>query len=216
MNEQGPILVVDDDRDLRETIEEILSPEGFNVVCCGSADSALALIQDTPFALILLDMIMPGTDGMTAINLIRKVSPRVRIVVITAYASIPNAVEAMRRGANDYLVKPFSIETLLTTVRRNLAEAELDNHQCADIDAVFQGLANMLRRQIITTLQQRGDCRFMELVRALAVEDHTKVNFHLKTLREAGFVSQRQNKSYYLTPAGLRAANCLNMINKGV
>ncbi|MFU8819831.1 MAG: response regulator [Desulfurivibrio sp.] len=218
MSSEYPILVVDDDRELRQTIAEILVQEGFEVVTAESADRALELLEKSSFALILLDMIMPGTDGMTAISLIRRIAPKIPVVIITAYASISNAVQAMQQGADDYLTKPFKIEALLTTVRRNLAEAAINScPECGDIDAIFQGLANQLRRRIIITLRRNGESRFMELVRTLGVEDHTKVNFHLKMLREAGFIEQKgRNKSYFLTPAGIRAADCLALISKGI
>jgi DNA-binding response OmpR family regulator len=211
------IMIVDDDPELRTTIAEIIEQEGFEVQTAETADQALKLLEKSFFDLVLLDMVMPGTDGVTAIVLIKKLSPRTRIVMMTAYASIENAVQAMQQGADDYLSKPFKIEALLTTVRKNLQEARFA--ECAenvDSDGVFQGLANLLRRRIIILLQQQGNLRFMDLVRALGVEDHTKVNFHLKVLREAGFIEQNEGKTYTLTTAGNKAAACLAYISKSL
>ncbi|MFH7320579.1 response regulator [Desulfurivibrio sp. D14AmB] len=218
MNQAGQtILIVDDDRELRETITEIMVGEGFVVERAETADQALTRLAQTPFDLVLLDMIMPGTDGMTAIHLIKKVAPKTRIVVITAFSSIQNAVQAMQEGANDYLTKPFKIEALLTTVRKNLAQAGFtDACREVNIDGIFQGLANQIRRQIILVLQESGPCRFMDLVRALKVSDHTKVNFHLKVLKETGFLKQDPEKIYSLTVSGARAAACLTMISRSL
>lgn len=217
MNTDYAILVVDDDPELRVTIDEVLTREGFAVNSAGSANRALELLATEQYALVLLDMVMPGTDGLSAITMIRHLAPKIRIIIMTAYASVENAVRAMQQGADDYITKPFKIDILLNMVRQNLAYAAMaENPECKDIDAIFRGLSSELRRQIIVNLEQLGECRFMELVKLLKIKDHTKVNFHLKTLREAGFVSQRQNKCYYLTQAGLRAANCLSMISKGV
>ncbi len=211
------ILIVDDDHELRTTIAEIIEQEEFLVETAENADQALKLMKNKFFDLVLLDMVMPGTNGTSAIALIRKLSPRTRIIIITAYASIQNAVQAMQQGADDYLSKPFNIDGLLTTVRKNLQEARFrECSESVDSDGIFQGLANILRRQIIILLANSGEMRFMDLVRALEVQDHTKVNFHLKILREAGFLEQNDNKRYVLTAAGTKAASCLTFISRNM
>ncbi len=211
------ILVVDDDRELRATLVEVLTQEGLNTQVAANVDQALAMLEDGAFHLLLLDMVMPGTDGLTAIPLFKKQAPRVRIIMMTAFASVQHAVQAMQQGADDYIVKPFKIEALMLAVRRNLQEARfLECGEAANLDGLFQGLANALRRQILLVLEQQGKSRFMDLVRTLAVDDHTKVNFHLKVLREAGFVRQEPDKSYALTANGQRAASCLSFISKNL
>jgi len=207
------ILVVDDDRDLRDSIREVLENEGLETTCAASADEALTLARSTPFHIILLDMVMPGTDGMVALPLLKKLRPRCRIIVITAFATVQHAVQALQQGADDYLTKPFKIETLLALVRRNLEEIRLrDASRTGDLDGIFHGLANLLRRRILQVLRQQGTCRFMDLVRALEVEDHTKVNFHLKILREAGFIAQDEARRYVLTELGDRTSSCVCLI----
>lgn len=212
------VLVVDDDDELRQTVAEILEREGLCVETAANADQALKLLEkDDNVRLVLLDMVMPGTDGMTAIPLICKLCPKAMIITMTAYSSVENAVLAMRQGANDYITKPFKIETLLTLVRKCLQEASFaECSEQVDTDGIFQGLANLLRRRIITILKQQGKMRFMELVRALEVDDHTKVNFHLKVLREAGFIEQGEAKDYSLTRTGAKAADCLQLISKNL
>lgn len=211
------ILVVDDEDELRTTLVEVLTREGLAVQEAANADRALTMLERTQFHLILLDMVMPGTDGMSAIPLIRKQTPRTRIIVMTAFASVQNAVQALQQGADDYIVKPFKIEALMLTVRRNLQKARfLGEGEAVELDGLFHGLANAMRRQILLVLDRQGQSRFMDLVRLLEVEDHTKVNFHLKVLREAGFIEQGQDKSYTLTDAGHRAAGCLSFISKNL
>lgn len=211
------ILVVDDCRELRTTLENIIKQANFSVETAENADQALALLQKDFFHLILLDMVMPGTYGTSAIPLIRKLTPRSRIIIITGFASTENAVQAMQLGANDYLCKPFNVESLLTTIHKNLQEASFSQKlQNFDYDGLFQALANMLRRQIIILLADSGEMRFMDLVRALEVENHTKVNFHLKILREFGLLEQNQHKHYRLTAAGTAAASCLNFISESM
>ncbi|MBC8208166.1 MAG: response regulator [Desulfobulbaceae bacterium] len=211
------ILVIDDDDDLRTTIIEVLEQEGLTAHPAENADLALNLLKKHPYHLVLLDMVMPGTDGMTAIPLIRQQAPRTRIIAMTAFSSAENAVQAMQRGADDYLVKPFKIDALMLSIRQNLQEARFQEcHKDTDMDDVFQGLSNVLRRQILIFLHRQGMTRFMDLVRALEVEDHTKVNFHLKVLREVGFIEQNAHKQYSLTNSGERAAECLSFISKNI
>ena len=210
------ILVVDDENELRTTLVEVLTREGLAVQEAANADQALTMLKSTPFHLILLDMVMPGTDGMSAIPLIRKQAPRTRIIIMTAFASVQNAVQALQQGADDYIVKPFKIEALMLAVRRNLQKARFLEGEAVELDGIFNGLANALRRQILLVLERQGQSRFMDLVRLLEVEDHTKVNFHLKVLRGAGFIEQGQDKTYALTVAGHRAAGCLSFISGSI
>lgn len=211
------ILVVDDDHELRTTLVEVLEQEGLQASSAQSADAALYQLQQQSFDLILLDLVMPGTDGMTAIPLIRRQAPRTRIIVMTAYASVPNAVQSLQQGADDYIIKPFKIDALMLTVRLNLQKARFcEETEAADLDKIFNGLANGLRRQILQLLSRQGRMRFMDMVRALEIEDHTKVNFHLKVLRESGFIDQTPDKLYELTTNGQRAATCLSYICKSL
>lgn len=211
------ILVVDDDHELRTTLLEILEQEGFAATAAKSADEALDLLQQESFDLVLLDLIMPGTDGITAVPLIRKQAPRSRIIIMTAYASVQNAVQTLQQGADDYIVKPFKIDAFILTVRLNLQKARFcEETEAADLDKIFNSLANGLRRQTLQLLNRQGQMRFMDLVRALKIEDHTKVNFHLKVLRESGFIDQTPDKFYMLTTNGQRAAICLSYICKSL
>jgi DNA-binding response OmpR family regulator len=204
------ILVVDDDIELRETVTEVLSGEGFDVSTVGDAEKALDLLDDPGFDLVLLDLIMPGMGGMTAVPLLKKRSPKTRIIMISAFSTVSNAVEAMRLGADDYITKPFKIEELLTAVRKNVEEARLDSYRTVlDMDGTFNSLSNATRRQIIEMLKGEGSLRFMEIARGLGIEDHTKVNFHLKVLKESEVIMQDENRAYRLSDFGQRVAECV-------
>lgn len=207
------ILLVDDDTELRERVTEVLEGEGFEVTSVGDAESALNMLVDLGFDLVLLDLIMPGMGGMTAVPLIKKSSPKTKIIMISAFSTVSNAVEAMRLGADDYITKPFKIEDLLTAVRKNVEEARLD--QCwrtiLTVDGAFNSLSNATRRQIIWILKENESLRFMEIARSLEIKDHTKVNFHLKMLKESNVITQDENRAYILSDFGQRLADCLIM-----
>jgi FixJ family two-component response regulator len=137
--------------------------------------------------------------------------------MITAFATIENAVSAMRKGADDYLTKPFKVDELLTAVRRCLEEARLQKCQTViDVEDTFNCLANVMRREILYLLAREGRLRFMGITRKLEVEDHTKVNFHLKVLRDARFIEQDARKFYILSKEGHKIVDCLQVVVKNL
>jgi DNA-binding response OmpR family regulator len=206
------ILVVDDDGELRENIAEALGGFGFEIALAENGEEALALLAASEFDLVLLDLIMPRMGGMETLTSIRRRFPRVKVVMLTAFASVDNAVEAMRKGAEDYLPKPFRIDELLLTVRRIFEETSfLDCRTLFDIEATFSCLANTLRRNIVHLIHREQQIRFMDIARRLEVADHTKINFHLKMLKDAGLIRQDEKKAYSLTKDGEKAIDCLNL-----
>ena len=101
------ILVVDDNKELREILEEYLKSEGHNVEGSANGRDALERYEKSPFDLIITDLNMPEISGMELIKTIRKESKDTEFVIITGYASMDSAVEAVKMGAFDYIVKPF-------------------------------------------------------------------------------------------------------------
>ncbi|MCF6177817.1 MAG: helix-turn-helix domain-containing protein, partial [Geopsychrobacter sp.] len=85
-----------------------------------------------------------------------------------------------------------------------------------DMDDTFGSLSHAIRRQILLLLKQAGRARFMEITRKLEIEDHTKMNFHLKVLKDAGLIKQNPHKLYQLTREGERVTECLNAVVKGL
>jgi DNA-binding response OmpR family regulator len=211
------ILVVDDDQELRENICEILADAGFTVTPAASGEAALDCLEQQAFDVVLLDLIMPGMDGKEVLPLLKRQSPAVRVIMITAFATIENAVSAMRKGADDYLTKPFKVDELLTAVRRCLEEARLQQcHSVIDVEDTFNCLANVMRREILYLLAREARLRFMDITRKLEVEDHTKVNFHLKVLRDARFIEQDARKFYVLSKEGRKVVDCLQVVVKNL
>ncbi|GAB4167522.1 MAG: nitrogen assimilation response regulator NtrX [Wenzhouxiangellaceae bacterium] len=117
------ILIVDDEPDIRELIGEILSDEGYRPLLAADADEAERLLAKTRPALILLDVWMPGTDGISLLKRWRAANgPGCPVVMISGHGSVEAAVEATRHGAVDFIEKPIAMARLLDTVRRHLSE----------------------------------------------------------------------------------------------
>jgi len=207
------ILIVDDDAEFRSHVIEVLKGEGYQTDSAVSAKEALQKCEAQEYDVLLLDYMMPRKSGIDALLEIRKLRPRTKVIMITAFATIEKAVDAVKKGASDYLSKPFKIPELLTTVRKALEEAKFE--ECAitlDADRAISALASPIRRNILKLLRMRGKERLMELTRELGIDDHTKVIFHLRMLREAGIIEQDLEKAYGLTTEGLRTVECLKTI----
>lgn len=215
MNET--ICVIDDDHDLRESISEILEDNGFRVIAFENAEAALLEFQSHVPSLVIVDNMMPGMGGMAFIPILKKEHPQVKIIMITAFSTVENAVSAMRSGVDDYLAKPFKRNDLLVTVRRNLEELKFEQQLAAPgIDSALSCLSNQIRRQILILLSSKGKMKFMDITRHLKISDHTKVNFHLKKLKMNHLVSHDKEKFYCLTLQGNKMIDCLSMLSKNI
>jgi len=118
------ILVIDDDPDILRLLENILVPEGYRVVLVADVGSVSALIRDTRPDLILLDIIMPGSDGFMVLDSIRECSD-VPVIMVTAKRDIESLHKTLDLGADDYIIKPFRPVELLARVRAKLRRVRL-------------------------------------------------------------------------------------------
>jgi two-component system phosphate regulon sensor histidine kinase PhoR len=119
------ILVVDDERDIRDGCERILGRRGYQVSKAANGEEALGFVESTEYAIVLLDLKMPGMDGMEVLRLIRDARPDTLIIVITGYATVETAIEAMKRGAYDFIPKPFKPDQLRIVVDRAIDRKQL-------------------------------------------------------------------------------------------
>jgi len=121
----GRILIVDDERSIREILTQVLGYEGYQVGTAASGGEALTMHRTQPFDLILLDVKMQGMDGIDTLEQLRRLDPEVRIVMISGHATVTTAVQAVKRGAFDFLEKPLDSDRLLVTVQRALEHRQL-------------------------------------------------------------------------------------------
>jgi DNA-binding response OmpR family regulator len=114
------ILVIEDERTLAGFIEQSLRAEGHAVAVCHDGESGEAAALTGDYALVLLDLTLPGKDGLEVLGSIRARMPELPVIALTARAAVEQRVEGLDRGANDYVTKPFSLEELLARVRAQL------------------------------------------------------------------------------------------------
>jgi DNA-binding NtrC family response regulator len=198
------LLLAEDDLDLREVITEALTLDGFDVTACESAEQAISCGMRHRYDIALLDFVMSGMSGIDAIAVLKQTDPNMGIVIVTAFGTIDTAVDAMKKGADEFLTKPFNLQTLSVTLKKVHAEKTLKSpHIDQNDDLVFGALANPIRRHVIHQLKMHQRLKFMDLCRLVGIEDHTKFNFHLRQLIKSGLVTKDSEKTYFLTPIGL-------------
>ncbi|MEE9594803.1 MAG: response regulator [Candidatus Hydrothermarchaeales archaeon] len=205
------ILVVDDDPQICEQLSEILTNYGHEVKYETSGERAMRLEDD--YDIILLDLVMPKVDGFYLLSHFKRVKPRAQVIMITAFATVESAVEAMRRGATDYISKPFRSKQIETAIQRAMEETNFGNKLGAqkkvvldtfddEIKEVLNSLANPLRHGILELLKNQGKSSFTKIKDALAIEDSPKLSFHLKKLTNSGLLEQGPDKNYRLSEKG--------------
>jgi len=133
MSERLKILVVDDEQSHRIMLRAVLNAEGYLVTEAADGTEAVAAVGKTAFDIILLDIRMTKMDGLEALGEIRKIGPQVPVLIMTAYASVKTAVEALKAGAFDYLTKPLDIEEL-----KILIEKALDHYHLREENLILK------------------------------------------------------------------------------
>ena len=197
------LLLAEDDVELREVLIEALTLESFEVVACDNAEDALDIASEQHFDLALFDVVMTGMTGIEALSALRRLHPNIGIIITTAFATVDVAVDAMKKGADEFLTKPFNLAALSVTLKRVHAERSPKSplHERKH-DQIFSALSNPIRRSVIKQLKIHRKMKFMDLCRVVGIEDHTKFNFHLKQLVNSGLVIKEDGRIYSLTEQG--------------
>ncbi|HAR36642.1 MAG TPA: Fis family transcriptional regulator [Acidobacteria bacterium] len=125
MNNNALIHLIDDEPIIHDVLGQILEAEGYSVEISASGEEALKKFEEQKFDLILLDLLMPGMDGLEVLKQIKRIDPEAMVIIITAYASVESALAAIKMGAYDYIQKPFKNDELLMTIRRALEHRQL-------------------------------------------------------------------------------------------
>jgi DNA-binding NtrC family response regulator len=114
----GRILIADDEASIRDGLVDVLTDEGYDVTGVGDGAGAIGAIAQSSYDVVVTDLRMPGLDGLEVLRRVRELSPQTLVLLITAYASVETAVEALRNGAHDYILKPLIVEDVLSKIHR--------------------------------------------------------------------------------------------------
>ncbi|MGB9676569.1 MAG: response regulator [Candidatus Bathyarchaeales archaeon] len=124
MVENARILIVDDDENIRKLLQTILEEEGYSVDTADTAKEAIEKTKKSFYNLALIDIRLPDMEGIELLTKIRDTVPKMRKIIITGYPTLQNAIAAVNRGANAYILKPFDMDKVLATIRDELKKQE--------------------------------------------------------------------------------------------
>ena len=193
------ILVVDDEAAERITLGEVLRLEGYQVALAASGEEALAMVrqQTHPFDLAILDLRLPGVDGLQVLEGIRRISADTIVILITGYGTLDTAVQALRKGAFDFLLKPSPVADVLTAVRKGLSELKAGRHRKA--------LVSQLQRTLQELMASDG---VDEIVPEAPVSDNILTVGDV-CIDKARHLVTYQDHTVDLTPTEFRLLECL-------
>ena len=150
MKSGGHLLIIDDEAALRKTLARILQQAGFEVTTAENGEQALAFLGSTGFDLVYMDLRMPGMHGLEVLKFIRESYPMLPVVLFTAQPDLSSALEALRNGATDYLLKPLKPQTIIDRTRAILANQWKDNRR-RELESQIESLQSELK-----TLEGQG------------------------------------------------------------
>jgi DNA-binding NtrC family response regulator len=149
MARNGSILVIDDEEIMREILETLLAREGYAVKVAASGEEGLELARTATFDAAIVDVMMPGMDGLMVLAELKKLDDELPVLMVTAFASVETAIAAMKRGAFDYITKPFKNDEVLVVVRNAVERRRLVAENTAlrqNLQAQYQKFAGIIGR----------------------------------------------------------------------
>lgn len=165
-----PVLIVDDEKNIRLTIEQTLTPMGLDIDTAVNGEEALQKVRDKAFQLLLLDLKMPGMDGMEVLRRLSELRPEIKIIVITAHGTVDTAVEAMKLGAVDFIQKPFTPNEIRVLVRGVLDRDALEESKISGYNGHLEWAKKCIQ-------ERRFD----------GAEEHVRKAIAMDTTRAEGF-----------------------------
>lgn len=170
MNHTARLLIVDDEKTALKNLQHVMKKEGYEVTGTLSGPNALQLLESEEFDVVLTDLKMEKVDGVEVLEKSRQLYPDSEVILITAYASIPSAVETMKKGAYDYIAKPFNLDDVRKSVKSALEKVALkkENTQLREQIEQFEGKVkivtqNTMMRKLLETASQIAptDCNVL-------------------------------------------------------
>jgi two-component system, NtrC family, response regulator len=204
----GTILTVDDEQNIRRLIREEFSLEGYDVTTARNGEEGLALIQQRPFDVILLDIKLPKLSGLDVLKKVKDLYRYQEVIMITGYGDIQSAVDSLKMGARDYVTKPFKLDDLLTIVQKAVADNQARRLQPSELKA--EGAVKQKRLLVCPSAAMQP---VYQMAWRVAKTDHT-VLLHGETgvgkdvlARQIHQHSHRQNGPFVIVDCGLLSHN---------
>src|SRR5213592_3605072 len=168
----GMILVIDDEEIMREILETLLTREGYEVRLASSGAEGLDIARALPIDAAIVDIMMPGIDGIATLDELKRIDEDLAVLIITAYASVESAISAMKAGAFDYITKPFKNDEVLVVVRNAMEQRRLVHENRAlrqNIQERYHKFANIIgksarMRQVFDLIIQAAPSRSTILI----------------------------------------------------
>ena len=132
MDEHPKILIIDDDDNIRKVLIAILEDEGYDVESVGTAKEAMERTKERFYNIALIDIRLPDMEGIELLTKIRDTTPKIRKVILTGYPTLQNAVDAVNKGANAYILKPFDVGKVLKTIKEQLEKQKQEKKYSQD------------------------------------------------------------------------------------
>lgn len=149
-NSPYPIYLIDDDESILTSLTTLLTGSGYEVNCFRSGDEFIAQLREDLRGVVVLDVMMPGRDGLEVLSLLRQGGSRLRVMIITGHADVPMAVNALKMGAVDFLEKPFHPKDLLERVSTLLEECALDEEPGMQVEpTIHTRFASLTAREYL-------------------------------------------------------------------
>jgi DNA-binding NtrC family response regulator len=137
MDQTARILVIDDDENIRKVLVAILEDEGYQVESAGTAKDGIEKTKKNFYNVALIDIRLPDMEGIELLTKIKDTTPKMRKIIITGYPTLQNAVDAVNKGANAYILKPFDVDKVLQTIQEQLKKQSEEKKFSQDKVAEF-------------------------------------------------------------------------------
>jgi DNA-binding NtrC family response regulator len=172
MARTGSVLIIDDEEVMREILEALLAREGYRVKVASSGEEGLEYARSTSFDAAIVDVMMPGIDGITTLEELKKLDEDLPVVMVTAFASVETAISAMKRGAFDYITKPFKNDEVIVVMRNAVERRQLVAENAAlrqSLQAQAQKFSGIIgrsprMRQVFNLIMQAAPSRSTILI----------------------------------------------------
>jgi DNA-binding NtrC family response regulator len=150
MSQKGKLLIVEDERVALNNLEHVMKKEGYSVIATQSGQKALRFLDTQEFDIVLSDLKMGKVDGLEVLERCKSLYPDAEVIMITAYATVPSAVETMRKGAYDFIAKPFKLDEVRKTVKEAVEKVKLrkENRNLRELIEKSQGKVKIITQDI--------------------------------------------------------------------